>query len=247
MLNSRYFQKLAEYAQLNCDDTVLEIGAGLGFLTRFMKEKCKTVLAVEVDTKLANILRQRFKNPSNVKVIEGNILKASIPQFNKTVSIPPYQISSSLLVWLFDKRFDSAVFVFQQEFADRLVAPVGSEKYGWLTVFTYYHAQVKLLEKIPKSAFYPQPKIDSVITLLKPKRPRPFQLSNEPSFQRLLRVLFARRNKTLRNATLAYLKDTRNTTKEDAIKIADSLPMGGKRMRELTPEDIGALANAIIN
>lgn len=245
-VESQVFQKMIGYASLNCGDTVLDIGAGLGFLTRFMKEKCKALLAVEVDRRLADILREQLRDASNVKIIEGNVLEVSTPTFNKIVSIPPYQISSHLLVWLFKRVFDCGVLVLQKEFAERLAAPVGSENYGWLTVFTYYHAQVELLDKIPKSMFYPQPKIDSIITYLKPKQSRPFVLSNEAAFQRFLQILFTRRNKTVRNATLAYLKEAWGTTKEDAVQVADSLPLGNRRVRELAPEDIGALANAII-
>ncbi|MGD0978471.1 MAG: 16S rRNA (adenine(1518)-N(6)/adenine(1519)-N(6))-dimethyltransferase RsmA [Candidatus Bathyarchaeia archaeon] len=246
MVESQVFQKMAHYASLDCDDTVLEIGAGLGFLTRFMSEKCKEVLAVEVDARLVSILREQLGCASNVKIIEGNVLSITLPSFNKIVSIPPYQISSRLLAWLFQRDFDCAVLVFQKEFAHRLMAAVGSEDYGWLTVFTYYHAQVELLDEIPKSMFYPHPKIDSVIICLKPKKQRPSLPGNEAAFQRLLQVLFTRRNRTVRNAALTYLKQGRNATKQDVVKIADSLPLGNKRVRGLAPEDFGALANAII-
>jgi 16S rRNA (adenine1518-N6/adenine1519-N6)-dimethyltransferase len=245
-VESRLFQKMVEGASLNCDDTVLEIGAGLGFLTRFLREKCKAVLAVEVDARLVDILHKQFSHSSNVKIIEGDILKVCAPLFNKSVSVPPYQISSSLLVWLLNRDFDCAVLVFQKEFADRLVAPVGSEAYGWLTVFTHYAAQVEFLDEVPKSVFYPQPKVNSIITRLKPKSPRPFQLDNGSSFQHFLQVLFTHRNKTVRNAVLAYLREGRNSTKKNANRIADAFPFSSKRPRELPPEDIGALANAVI-
>jgi len=245
MVESQVFQKMAHHAQLGQGDTVLEIGAGLGFLTRFLSEKCRTVLAVEFDPRLVSILREQLSCATNVNVIEGNVLKVNVPAFNKIVSIPPYQISSRLLTWIFKKDFDRAVLIFQKEFADRLTATVGSEDYGWLTVFTHYHAQVELLDEIPKSMFYPRPKIDSTIMCLKPKKPKA-ALTSEASFERLLQVLFTRRNRTVRSAAMAYLKHKCGTTKQDVAKIADSLPLGDKRVRELTPEDFGALANAIL-
>jgi 16S rRNA (adenine1518-N6/adenine1519-N6)-dimethyltransferase len=245
MVESQVFQEMINHAQISCDDTVLDVGAGLGFLTRFISEKCKTVLAVELDPRLISILREQLGRVSNVNIIEGNILKVNVPVFNKIVSIPPYQISSRLLAWLFKKNFDCAVMIFQKEFADRLTAAIGSEDYGWLTVYTYYHARVELLEEIPKSMFYPPPKINSIIIRLKPKRPRPF-LSDEGAFQRFLQVLFTRRNRKIRNAVLTYLKHECGATKENVTKIVDSLPLGGKRVRELAPEDFGALANEIV-
>lgn len=246
MVGSHFFQKMVDYASLSRDDTVLDVGAGFGFLTSLMKEKCKTVIAVEADSKLANILREQFRHASNVRIVESDILSARVPPFNKVVSIPPYQISSRLLPWLFDNGFDCAVLVFQKEFACRLVAPVGSENYGWLTVLSYYHAEVELLDEIHKSMFYPQPRIDSMIIRLESKTSRPFVSDNETSFQRLLQSLFTRRNKKVRNAALSYLKDAWGMPKEKAAKIADSLPLRDERVRELTPEDFGELANALI-
>jgi 16S rRNA (adenine1518-N6/adenine1519-N6)-dimethyltransferase len=206
MVESQVFQKMAHYASLNCDDTVLEIGAGLGFLTHILSEKCKEVLAVEVDTRLAGILREQLSDTPNVRIIEGDVFKTSFPPFNKVVSIPPYHVSSRLLLWLFDADFARAVLIFQKEFANRLVAPVGSEDYGWLTVLTDYHAEVETLDYVPKWTFYPQPKIDSVIVRLEPTNPRPYSLRNEKSFKQLLRSCFVKRNRKVKNAVLSYVR-----------------------------------------
>jgi 16S rRNA (adenine1518-N6/adenine1519-N6)-dimethyltransferase len=245
LVDPRYFQKLICYASLNNNDTVLEIGAGTGFLTNILKEKCKTVLAVEFDKKLVNVLREQLEDATNVRIIEGNILKVSVPSFNKTVSVPPYQISSRLLVWLFSKGFDCAVLVFQKEFADRLVATPGSEDYGWLTVFTYYNAQVELLDALSKSVFYPEPKVDSVITRLIPKRQPLGEQVGDIAFRRLLQILFTHRNRKVRGAILPYLRGLRGTTKLDAVEVAERVPYSDKRVRELAPEDLGVLANAL--
>jgi len=246
MVESQVFQKMAQYAQLSRRDTVLEIGAGLGFLTRFLSEKCKMVIAVEFDPKLVTVLREQLSCTSNVNIIEGNVLKVNVPSFNKIVSIPPYQISSRLLTWMFKKNLDRAVLIFQKEFADRLTATVGSEEYGWLTVFTHYHVEVELLGEISKSTFYPTPKIDSTIVVLKPRRPQGAP-TGEVSFQRLLQALFTRRNRTVKNAVVAYLKHKGGgETKQELARIVDSLHLGDKRVRELTHQDFEALANAIL-
>ncbi len=231
---------------MNSEDTVLEIGAGTGFLTSFLKEQCKSVLAVESDRKLVSVLRDQLGEAANVTIIDGDILKASIPSFNKSVSIPPYQISSRLLVWLFNRAFDCAVLVFQREFANRLVATPGSEDYGWLTVFTYYNVEIELLDMIHKSMFYPQPKVDSVITCLRPKTPRAFTSDNLATVKQLLQTFFTHRNRTVRNAALTYLRTVRNATKENAHTVANSLPFGNRRVRELSPEEIGELVDDII-
>jgi len=244
MIEPSIFRCMVDYALLGPNDVVLDVGAGLGFLTRFLTSKCKGVLAVESDARLVKALREQLEDLSNVEIIEGDVLKAQISQFNKVISIPPYHISSSLLLWLFSKNFDCAVLVFQKEFANRLVASVGSEDYGWLTVVAYYNVEVELLDEIPKWVFYPRPEVDSVIVRLKPKRPPPFTLKKEALFKQLVQKLFTQRNRKVRNAVLSFIKGTHMATAEDAVKLVDSLLFHDKRVRELAPEDFGALANA---
>lgn len=239
------FQYLINYASLDQNDVVLDVGAGLGFLTRSLTTKCKSVLAVESDAKLVRVLHEQLKDLPHVKIIEGDVLRVHIPHFNKVVSIPPYHISSPWLLWLFNKNFDFAVLIFQKEFANRLVASVGSEDYGWLTVVAYYYVEVELLDDVPRWTFYPQPEVDSVITRLKPRKPRSFTLKNEALFRQLVQSLFTHRNRKVRNAVLPFMKGTCAETAESAINMAGSLPFRDKRVRELAPEDFGALANAI--
>ncbi len=245
MIDPSIFQRMAGYASLGSNDVVLDIGAGLGFLTRFLASKCKGVMAIESDTKLVKALREQLRDLSNVQIIEGDVLKVQIPHFNKAVSIPPYNISSPLLLWFFSKKLDCAVLIFQKEFANRLVASVGSEGYGWLTVAAYYNVEVELLDEIPKLMFYPRPEVNSVVVLLKPKRPPPFPLKNEALFKQLVQMLFTQRNRKVRNAVLPFIKSMHIATAEDAVNLADSLLFQDRRVRELAPEDFGALANSL--
>jgi 16S rRNA (adenine1518-N6/adenine1519-N6)-dimethyltransferase len=246
MVEPSIFSKLSEYASLDKADVVLDVGAGFGFLTRFLAKKCKSVLAVEKDPRVAAVLREQIIGLANVTVIEGDVLKVAVPSFSKVVSIPPYQISSRLLLWLFDRGFDCAVLVFQKEFAGRLVAAVGSEDYGWLTVVTCHSAEVKLLDAVPKSSFYPPPEIDSVIVHLTPWTVAPFEVKDEEFFRRMVRWLFTQRNKKLSNALVPFIKSTFKVTKEDAEKVACTFPFREKRVRELPPEAFGVLANALV-
>lgn len=245
MIEPSIFQCMTSYASLNQNDVVLDIGSGLGFLTRFLANNCKNVLAVESDARLAKILCEHLEDLSNVKIIKGDVLKTQIPYFNKVVSIPPYHISSRLLVWLVNKNFECTVLIFQKEFAHRLVASIGSEDYGWLTVFTCYHADIELLDDVPKWMFYPQPEVDSIIVRLKPREPPPFELKNEDLFKRMVRSLFTQRNRKVRNAILPFIKGMRAIATENARELAGALPFSGKRVRELAPEDFGALVNAL--
>jgi 16S rRNA (adenine1518-N6/adenine1519-N6)-dimethyltransferase len=245
MTDSALLQRMIAYAALNNEDVVLEVGAGLGFLTRLLSKKCKKVVAVEVDPKLIQALREQFQNIKNVELIEGDVLKASISAFNKVVATPPYSISSPLLFWLLERPFDVAVLTFQKELAERLAASVGSKDYSRLTVTTYYRADVELLDYVPRTAFYPPPDVDSLIVRLKPKLKPPFRVNDEQAFYELVQTVFTQRNKKLRNAILPFFQK-RGIAKEKAQKMADSLTFHDKRVRELVPEDFGVLTNEVL-
>jgi 16S rRNA (adenine1518-N6/adenine1519-N6)-dimethyltransferase len=244
MVDEGLLRLMISHASVNKNDVILEIGAGLGFLTRLLSQKCKHVITVEVDPRLIRILRTELKDLENVKLIKGDVLKVPIPSFNKVVSNPPFYISSPILFWLLEKKFDCAILTFQKEFAERLVAPVGSREYGRLTVMTYYRADVELLDHVPKSMFYPAPDVDSHIVRLKPKPP-PFTVQDKQAFFELVQTLFTQRNKKVRNAITPFLAKL-GIEKEKIIEVADSLPYHDKRVRELAPEDFGVLVDEIL-
>ena len=244
-VNSGMLQQLVSYASLTEDDTVLEVGAGLGFLTQLLSSKCKKVVAVEVDPQLVSFLRKQLRSLQNVDLIEGDILKVSLPPFSKVVSAPPYSISSPLLFRLLEQKFDWAVLIFQKEFAERLAASVGSKDYGRLTVTVYYRADVELLDVVPRTMFYPPPDVDSMMVRLKPRSP-PFHVDDEETFFELVRTLFTQRNKKVRNGLISFLHQHEITGKE-AVALADSTIYSEKRVRELAPEDFGMLANELFH
>jgi 16S rRNA (adenine1518-N6/adenine1519-N6)-dimethyltransferase len=246
MVEPSFFPKLTEYASLSKEDVVLDVGAGFGFLSRYLANKCKRVLAVEKDPRVATALHEQLRKVANVTVVEGDVLKTSVPSFNKVVSIPPYQISSRLLLWLFDRGFDCAVFVLQKEFVGRLVAAVGSEDYGWLSVAACYSAEVNLLDAVSKQMFYPQPEVDSVIVRLTPWNIAPFEVKDGAFFRKMVRWLFTQRNKKLGNALVPFIKSALEVNKEDAEKVMGTIPFREKRVRELPPETFGDLANVLV-
>ena len=239
------FPRLVNYTSLGKADRVLDVGAGFGFLTRFLADKCRMVVAVEKDPYVAAVLREQLQGFANVIVIEGDLLKTAVPDFNKAVSVPPYYLSSRLVMWLFDQGFECAVLILQREFAKRLVAAVGSDAYGWLTVATCHSAAVELLDPIPQSMFYPPPEVDSVIVRLTPWKKVPFDVVDEAFFRRMLKTLFTQRNKKLGNALAPFITRTLNVPREDMEKLVRDLAFREKRVRELPPEVFGGLSNAL--
>jgi 16S rRNA (adenine1518-N6/adenine1519-N6)-dimethyltransferase len=237
-------RRLVSCASIAKGDIVLEVGAGLGFLTQLLSRECKKVIAVEVDPTLVKILEKQLYKLQNIDLIEGDILKISLPKFTKIVSAPPYSISSLLLFRLLEIKFDLAILILQKELAERLAASVGSRDYGRLTVTIYYRANVELLDSVPRKVFYPMPDVDSMMLRLEPREP-PFQVDDEETFFELVQVLFTQRNKKVRNALIPFLRK-RKMNKREAIELADSTIYCTKRVRELAPEDFGILTNELL-
>ena len=246
LTNPYIFPKLIEYASLEKSDVVLDVGAGFGFLTVFLSDKCKMILAVEKDHKMVEALRERLQNLGNACVLEGDIMQVELPRFNKLISIPPYYLSSRLVTWLLEREFECAVLILQKEFINRLVAPIGSRSYGWLTIITYLNAYAEPLDAVPKTMFYPEPEVDSVILRLKPRRTLAFEVSNGLFFKHMVRWLFTQRNKKLGNAVKPFIKSYFNLGDEETKEKSFSLPFREKRVMEMTPEDFGELANVLV-
>lgn len=230
---------------MQSSDTVLEIGAGLGTLTRALAEKAKKVFAIEKDQKLLQALRDNLSSFNNVEIISGDALKLEFPPTQKIVSNIPYSISSPLTFKILSTKYERAVLTYQLEFAERLAAKPGTKNYGRITVGVYYKAEAKLLEKIPRIAFYPPPKVESAIVMLKPKPP-PFETLNEKTFFEIVRFLFMHPNKKAKHGVRYYLENKNGTD----IKLSDLefLPeILEKRVRNLTPSEINEISNILIS
>ncbi|MEM2419256.1 MAG: 16S rRNA (adenine(1518)-N(6)/adenine(1519)-N(6))-dimethyltransferase RsmA, partial [Candidatus Hadarchaeales archaeon] len=150
-------RRMVEYAELSPQDTVLEIGAGIGNLTTLLAERAGKVLALEKDRRLLPVLRERLSGYDNVELMNVDFLKAELPPFNKVVSNLPFQISSEATFRLLGMKFELAVLTYQREFARRLVASPGSEDYGRLTVAVGMRAEVELMEEVSPACFFPPP------------------------------------------------------------------------------------------
>ena len=247
MVEPTFYHKLANYAELTSSDVVLDVGAGFGFLSKFLADKCRKVVAVEKDHQIVLALQQQTKSFDNVTVVEGDVLKTDLSIFNKVIAAPPYYLSSKLVLFLLKQNVDCIVLIVQKEFASRLTAAVGSEKYSWLTVTVYQKAHVELLDFMPKNMFYPQPDVDSVIIRIKPWRTPPFTVKNNLFFEQMVKWLFTERNKKLSNALEPFITNSMCMGKQEFKKIIQTLPYHEMRSRELTPENFGALVHAFSN
>lgn len=247
MVAPAFYPKLVKYADLISSDVVLDAGAGFGFLSRFLADQCHSVIAVERDPQIASVLRQQTGRFDNIAVVENDVLKTRLPFFNKAIAAPPYYLSSKIVLFLLKHNVDCAVLIVQKEFADRLVAKIGSDAYSWLTVTVYQKAQVDLLDFVPKNLFYPPPEVDSIIIRVKPWQTLPFTVKDNGFFEQMVKWLFTERNKKLSNALEPFIKNTLKMTKQDFQKIIKTLPYHEMRPRELLPENFGEIADVFTN
>jgi 16S rRNA (adenine1518-N6/adenine1519-N6)-dimethyltransferase len=240
LIDSRVAARQVAHARIRPSDVVLEIGPGLGVLTRLLAARAKRVVAIEADRKFAAYLREQLPD---VEVISGDALKVEWPRFDVIASNLPYQISSPLTFRLLEHSFDRAVLMYQWEFARRMRAKPGTPDYSRLTVGVYRRAECEILERVPRNAFHPQPNVDSAIVSLVP-RPAPFRLSDADRFDAVVDALFAHRRKTVENGLRLGWRGLASSA--EVLEAAlPNLPHRTRRVGELSPEEIARIAEAL--
>lgn len=203
------------------DKVVLEIGPGLGFLTERLAKKAKKVVAIEMDKGFAKELSKL-----SVEVLLGDACKVDLPDFDVCVANLPYQISSPFTFRLLEQRFEKAILTYQLEFAKRLTARPGTNEWSRLGATASFLAEARLLRKVPRSCFWPQPKVDSAVVSLAP-REKPKDWAR---IKQVIDMLFNQPRKKVRNA----------------FKPSSEMPkFGEKRVRELTPQEIVELTTLL--
>jgi len=233
LIDERVASRHIGFASVGPDDTVLEVGPGLGILTEKLIGVSEKVIAIELDEKLADHIEQTYGD--RLELIRGDALKVQWPKFDRFVSNLPYSISTPVIFKLLAHDFRKAVVMVQREFAERMVARRGEVDYSRLTVNMYYRADCRILETVPASRFKPRPKVDSALVEIIP-RPAPFTVKDEDMFFKVVDAGFLHRRKKIRSA----LRTEGITVPEDA-----DIPFLDDRMEILSPEDIGILSDKI--
>ncbi|MFH1225509.1 MAG: 16S rRNA (adenine(1518)-N(6)/adenine(1519)-N(6))-dimethyltransferase RsmA [Candidatus Diapherotrites archaeon] len=199
IIEEKIIGRMLEAAHLHAGDTVLEIGAGTGFLTRELLKNAK-VVAVELDETLCAVLSETLGQNPNFTLICGDFLNAQLPPFAKIVSLPPYAISSGLIYRLSELEFEFALLVFQREFANKLTAEPGFMEYGTISVAANYFFEPQIIiGNISPACFFPKPNSFSSLVKLTPKK-RFGKARNEKMFLKFVKSVFRYKNKNLRNA-----------------------------------------------
>lgn len=187
--------------------TVLEIGAGDGRLTRQLAKKAKHVTAIEIDEQMLPHLLPLLEEFDNLEILHADFLDVDFEgkKFDVIISNVPYQISSPLTFKIAAMHFGHAVLCFQKEFAERMLAQPDDNNRSRLSVMSQLHFEVQELEEVPRSAFRPMPKVDSLIVKLVRTN-----FTATPEQAEFINKLFQHKNRTVRKALRdAYGKDAK--------------------------------------
>lgn len=251
LISRRVLDRLLDTAALNSVEGVLEIGAGIGTLTVPLAEAAGAVVAVELDRALLPALRNAVAHFPGVTVVQGDAMSLDLPRLiahlppsRKVISNLPYNIASPLIVTLLERPlgFARMVFTVQREVAERLAAAPGGKDYGALSVAVQYRAAARVVMRVPRTAFYPPPDVESAIVALEVRARPAVHVDDEAVFFRVVRGAFAHRRKTLRN-TLAGALGLEPAFVEAAARQAGIDP--ARRGETLTLDEFASLSRSL--
>ena len=206
----------------SCSDTpnatVLEIGPGVGVLTKELAVRYNNVISVEIDNGLIPLLSYTLGDYKNVKIINEDVMKVDLKEIlskhfeDGPVSVCanlPYYITTPITMMLLESGlpFDYITIMIQSEVADRLCAKAGSKAYGAITAVLNYYATAEKLFVVKSDKFIPEPKVDSTVVRIKLHKEKPYNPKDLPTFFRTIRAAFEQRRKTLPNAISAVFSE----------------------------------------
>lgn len=243
-------ERIADLAEIGPRDTVIEIGPGLGALTQQLADRAGQVVAVEVDDALVQVLREVFQERDNVVIRHGDFLELDLGELAggehcKIIGNLPYYITSPIIRKVLESRVEIENFtvMVQKEVAQRMNAQPSSREYGLLTVGVQYYAEVIYSGTVPRSAFWPQPEVESALVKMIPYRVPPVKVDSEEFFFDVARAAFGQRRKMLGNA----LKSLQGRPKIDDRDLAKEIEAAGidprRRGETLSLEEMARLAN----
>ncbi|MBI2077809.1 MAG: ribosomal RNA small subunit methyltransferase A [Euryarchaeota archaeon] len=244
LTDRRVLERIVGHADLLPEDTVLEIGPGLGVLTRRLSETVRRVIAIELDPAMVEEIERQGLTAKNVEVFRGDAARfdyASLGRIDKVVANLPYAASSPITFQLFRVPFTRAVLMYQLEFAQRLTAAQGTDDYGRLAAACAYHAKAEILERVPPTAFTPPPEVTSAVVRLTPHAKPPFPVGSPGSYAELLRVLFSTRRKTIRATLKRHHPELGHAQWAPVEAALNGLAVAERRPEELTPQELGRL------
>lgn len=233
---------------------VLEIGPGIGVLTKELSAVCGQVAAVELDRRLPDVLAETLAGCPNVQVVPGDVLQMDLQalfadRFTgcdrlQVCANLPYYITTPVLMRLLESELpiERLVVMVQLEAAKRLCAPLGTRDCGAVSAAVEYYTQAEILFEVGRESFFPSPNVDSAVIALTRRQQPPVQVTDEGYFFRVVKGAFLQRRKTLANSLNAAL----GVPKAELTALFQSLGLSATaRAEQLTMSQMAALANAL--
>jgi len=250
LIHENIIGSIVQLLNLASQDEIVEIGPGLGFLTRRLVDTAKRVWAVEIDSALVDCLkRSSIGSHPALQLIHNDILKVAPEDFLpphkvKLVGNLPYSISTPVLFRLFEWRehFSSLVLMMQKEVADRIASGSGTKTYGTLSVWCQLHGRITDKVSVSPEAFFPKPKVRSTILKIDLYQEPLIAVKELPLLRGLVRAAFGQRRKTLGNALTSWLQRDRNEI-ESVLRLEGIDPV--RRGETLRVEEFLALTHAL--
>ncbi|MUV38013.1 16S rRNA (adenine(1518)-N(6)/adenine(1519)-N(6))-dimethyltransferase [Lentibacillus sp. JNUCC-1] len=257
LIDVNILENIIHHAGIDQTSGVIEIGPGIGALTEQLAIHSDHVLAFEIDQRLLPVLKHTLSDYDNVSVVHQDILEADVNQAIKAHFHPeqpvhvvanlPYYITTPILMKLLheDLPVSTLTVMIQKEVAQRMAASPSQKSYGSLSIAVQYYTEAQVVMTVPKTAFMPQPNVDSSILKLVKRQTPPVDVVDEDLFFTLVRASFAQRRKTLRNNLNAFYKQ-----RLDKQAITDLLEEAGidgtRRGESLSMEEFAQLTNTFV-
>lgn len=253
LIDDNIIEKIIQGAGIEDGDSVIEVGPGIGTLTREIASRSEKVMAIEIDKNLIPILKDTLSEFDNVVVVNEDIIKADVKKLIdehlsgksvKLVANLPYYITTPIIMKFLEEGIDVSdiVVMVQKEVAERMNAKPGGKEYGALSVAVQYYCDTDIVAKVPRHMFVPQPNVDSIVIGLRVRREKKYKVNSEDIFFKIVKASFGQRRKTLLNS----LSSMKIMTKEDIKDVLSDSNIDEKRRGEtLSLDEFATLANTM--
>ena len=255
LINEEVVTNIVDCSNIDKQDLVIEIGPGLGTLTKYLLEKAGKVICIELDTKMLQILKDRFSLYNNFELINNDVLKVDLKNIIekekaegkiknvKIVANLPYYITTPIIMKLLEEELEleSITVMIQKEVADRLIAIPGEKNTGAITYAVYYYATSEAIMEVPNSSFIPEPAVTSKVIKLNIRKEPIVTPKNKEKMFKVIKCAFMQKRKTLLNS-LTNNKIFEN--KNQGIELLKSLQINENcRPEELTLEQFKKISD----
>lgn len=233
---------------------VLEVGPGMGILTKELSRVSEKVVAIELDRRLFPVLEEVLCDSENTEIVCGDVMKIDLhtlirEKFSNMAELKvcanlPYYITSPVIMMLLESKLpiDEIVVMVQKEAAQRLCARVGSREGGAVTVAVNYYSEAEMLFEVSRDSFFPSPNVDSAVIRLKLRKTPPIAVKDEKAFFKLVKAAFSQRRKTFRNS----IQNSLGIPKSDVTAVLKSMNIDENvRAENLSMDELASLSDKL--